>query len=323
MSSAMDLDASLDDIIKKKRPQQQKKINKPQLKNNNKQNKNTNNNNKNKKKNTGKQAQVQQKTTKNTGILSRLGRIGVQQQSKTTMKQGNRPALTTPLRTNKGRNTILAKALSKTATKASTPSADPSSIVITKQISSSRNSSDELQRSSGSFAFQQRYQSPFSIAQQQPSFRQEPSFSIRGVSRSPSSSSSGISIRGESGPASVLISNLDREANADDIKTACSQFGEVIGCEVFYDRNGRSVGEAEVEFASKASALDCIAKLDNEEADGQIIRVTLRERPNKYLRQSDTRPIIASTVAYPSTGKMYADQMNTTSRYGVQNGRRY
>jgi RNA recognition motif-containing protein len=52
-------------------------------------------------------------------------------------------------------------------------------------------------------------------------------------------------------------------------KTACSQFGEVIGCEVFYDRTGRSVGEAEVEFATKVAALDCIAKLDNESADGK------------------------------------------------------
>lgn len=56
-------------------------------------------------------------------------------------------------------------------------------------------------------------------------------------------------------------------------KTACSQFGEVIGCEVFYDRTGRSVGEAEVEFATKAAALDCIAKLDNESADGKSDKI--------------------------------------------------
>lgn len=35
------------------------------------------------------------------------------------------------------------------------------------------------------------------------------------------------------------------------------------------DRIGRSYGEAEVEFATKAAALDCIAKLDNEVADGK------------------------------------------------------
>lgn len=45
------------------------------------------------------------------------------------------------------------------------------------------------------------------------------------------------------------------------------------------DRSGRSFGEAEVEFANKASALECIAKLDNEIADGRVLRAVLRTRP--------------------------------------------
>lgn len=44
------------------------------------------------------------------------------------------------------------------------------------------------------------------------------------------------------------------------------------------DASGRSFGEAEVEFATKAAALECIRKLDNEIADGRVLRATLRER---------------------------------------------
>lgn len=52
------------------------------------------------------------------------------------------------------------------------------------------------------------------------------------------------------------------------LQTACQQFGHVVRCELMTDSIGRSYGEAEVEFANKSAALDCIAKLDNEVADG-------------------------------------------------------
>ncbi|KAI8340569.1 hypothetical protein BC941DRAFT_370878 [Chlamydoabsidia padenii] len=323
MSSAMDLDASLDDIIKKKRPIQQKKGSSKQQQHNNKPNNKFQQKNITKStQNIGRQQSQQQKQVgkKTGGILGRLGPSGIQRQSKVNMKQPQRLQLTTAALRSKSRNGTLPKALdkpSKTSTlstsSATTPNA--SNIVITKHVSGRLDYDGQQQQYSSVYERYQPSQQPTMI-QQQP-IRQETNFAIRGLS----APSPGISIRGESGPASVLISNLDREANSDDVRTACSQFGDVIGCEVFYDRRGRSVGEAEVEFASKASALDCIAKLDNESADGQILRVILRERPtNKYVKPQETRPIMASAINYP-TGKMYADHIET-SRYGVPT-RRY
>ena len=67
-------------------------------------------------------------------------------------------------------------------------------------------------------------------------------------------------------------------------QTACQQFGQVIRCEVLVDHSGRSFGEAEIEFGNKASALDCISKLDNEVADGRILRAVLRTRPASSLQ---------------------------------------
>ena len=48
-------------------------------------------------------------------------------------------------------------------------------------------------------------------------------------------------------------------------------FGNVLNCEVLRDRQGRSFGEAEIEFSSKDAALDCIAALDNRLADGRYL----------------------------------------------------
>ena len=54
------------------------------------------------------------------------------------------------------------------------------------------------------------------------------------------------------------------------MKVACESFGSILHCEVLRDRFGNSFGEAEIEFSTKAAALDCISKLDNALADGKI-----------------------------------------------------
>ncbi|KAL1919387.1 uncharacterized protein VTP21DRAFT_2080 [Calcarisporiella thermophila] len=85
-------------------------------------------------------------------------------------------------------------------------------------------------------------------------------------------------IKGESGPAVVLVSNLDPMTSADDIKVAFSEFGEIHACCVSMDSNNLS-GIAEVEFARKASALACIQRYHRQIADDRVLKVELvRER---------------------------------------------
>jgi hypothetical protein len=43
----------------------------------------------------------------------------------------------------------------------------------------------------------------------------------------------------------------------------------VINCELAVDRSGRSLGEAEVEFAQKSAAVQAVQQLDGELADGK------------------------------------------------------
>jgi len=56
-------------------------------------------------------------------------------------------------------------------------------------------------------------------------------------------------------------------------------YGDVEEVDMHYDKHGYFTGEAQVKFATKASALQCIRILDNKPVDGRVLNVTLRERP--------------------------------------------
>ncbi|KAI7830892.1 hypothetical protein BX661DRAFT_180269 [Kickxella alabastrina] len=83
--------------------------------------------------------------------------------------------------------------------------------------------------------------------------------------------------RGEAGPATIFISNLDTEASAEDVKTCFKQFGAIKNSTLLYDRNGKASGHAEVTFAAKTAAEEAAGKLDNVLADGR--RLSVRVMP--------------------------------------------
>lgn len=74
--------------------------------------------------------------------------------------------------------------------------------------------------------------------------------------------------------------------------------GNILRCDVLRDRSGRSFGEAEIEFSTKSAALDCIAQLDNQMADGRYLRVILRE--NKPKTPVFAPKPIQSVISTPS-----------------------
>ncbi|KAJ2485939.1 hypothetical protein IWW37_005793, partial [Coemansia sp. RSA 2050] len=84
-----------------------------------------------------------------------------------------------------------------------------------------------------------------------------------------------ISIRGEAGPATVFISNLDSEASPEDVMTCFKQFGAIKNCTLLYDRMGKASGHAEVTYVAKQSAEEAVAKLNNALADGRRLSVQL------------------------------------------------
>ncbi|KAI8374388.1 uncharacterized protein BYT42DRAFT_518041 [Radiomyces spectabilis] len=310
-TTAMDLDSSLDDIIKKKKEQKHKPKPAAASQRN--------------------QAPFGRRNTANTNNVR--GRLAVSNRSKVIGKstQRNPPSRVVPSRplTTAGFGKV----------NRGVPKADPANIVITKAVS--RSPAGPKAGTAAIGRFEGRLGKPSQSAPRararpgfetttppaRPVYEPVPSepasqqrFTIRGIAHT---TSPGLSIRGEAGPATVLISNLDPGANAEDVKTACQQFGPVNHVELLMDRYGRSYGEAEVEFSNKASALQCITKLDNEIADGRVLRAILRNKPagvssgssaGGFATQS-VRSMVApvrSGFGTASSGKMYADHVIPT-----------
>ncbi|KAJ2796898.1 hypothetical protein H4R21_004532 [Coemansia helicoidea] len=108
-----------------------------------------------------------------------------------------------------------------------------------------------------------------------------------------------IVIKGEAGPASVFISNLDTEASTEDVRTCFKQFGAIKGCTLLYDSNGRATGHAEVTYAAKAAAEEAVAKLNNALADGR--RLAVKIMPASKQAAPNVAPFAAASAPQMST----------------------
>ncbi|KAF9179913.1 hypothetical protein BGZ51_006563 [Haplosporangium sp. Z 767] len=82
-----------------------------------------------------------------------------------------------------------------------------------------------------------------------------------------------VAFRGESGPVTIEIENLDPGTTAEDVKYVCSRFGEILSCVC-------SQGFSQVTYARKAAGTAAVDNLHGKKADnGKILRVTMRKSP--------------------------------------------
>ncbi|KAG0023766.1 hypothetical protein BGZ81_007938 [Podila clonocystis] len=113
---------------------------------------------------------------------------------------------------------------------------------------------------------------------------------IRGVAPGES-----VAFRGESGPVTIEIENLDPGTTADDVKYVCSRFGEIKSCMC-------SNGYAQVTYARKAAGHAAIENLHGKKADnGQILRVVMRPNP---IIHTTAAPAPAAPTPTPLSGPM-------------------
>ncbi|KAG0053138.1 hypothetical protein BGZ83_001610 [Gryganskiella cystojenkinii] len=139
--------------------------------------------------------------------------------------------------------------------------------------------------------------------------------SIRGSA--PGAPGVNVAFRGESGPVTVEIENLDPETTADDVKYVCSRFGEIKSCVCTH-------GFSQVTYARKAAGLAAIENLNGKKADnGKILRVTMRA--NAIIHQEPVAPAVThvpTAIAGPmkiltravhgtmtNAGTLYSDQL--------------
>ncbi|KAJ2355157.1 hypothetical protein GGF43_002858 [Coemansia sp. RSA 2618] len=124
-----------------------------------------------------------------------------------------------------------------------------------------------------------------------------------------------ISIKGEAGPATVFISNLDTEATPEDVKTCFKQFGAIKACTLLYDHSGKASGHAEVTYASKVAAEEAAAKLNNVLADGR--KLSVRLVPSSQSVQKPTLAPFARAKLPVAPGKSRKSKRSGAGRMDI------
>ncbi|KAJ2844982.1 hypothetical protein GGI22_006704 [Coemansia erecta] len=124
-----------------------------------------------------------------------------------------------------------------------------------------------------------------------------------------------ISIKGEAGPATVFISNLDTEASAEDVKTCFKQFGTIKNCTLLFDHNGRASGHAEITYTAKAAADEAVANLNNALADGRTLSVRL-------VQGGTSKSSAPQTASFAGGSAASAAGTSQQSRRGGRNTRK-
>ncbi|KAG0275598.1 hypothetical protein BGZ95_008583 [Linnemannia exigua] len=130
-----------------------------------------------------------------------------------------------------------------------------------------------------------------------------------------------VAFRGESGPVTIEIENLDPGTTTDDVKYVCSRFGEIRSCAC-------ANGFAQVTYARKAAGQAAIDQLHGKKADNnQILRVTMRAEAILHDELPSNANRVPSSIAGPmkilqkavhgtlrNAGNLYSDNILAAER---------
>ncbi|KAJ9057330.1 RNA-binding RNA annealing protein [Entomophthora muscae] len=132
----------------------------------------------------------------------------------------------------------------------------------------------------------------------------------------PAPQETSVAIKGASGPATILVSNLDPEANTADLRECFGHFGELVEVSLLYDEHSRCSGNAEIKYGKKKEAQAAVDRMHNVVADNRTLIVQLK--PDPVPSRSVPPPRQESRAApAPSTSRNSSGPSRSSNRAHV------
>ena len=85
----------------------------------------------------------------------------------------------------------------------------------------------------------------------------------------------------------LYVNNLNYDTTEDSLTRAFKKFGTVERVLIGYRRDGRSLGNAQVQFRSKKEAYDAIDEMDGAEVDGRPIKAKIFKSYENYKKERE------------------------------------
>ena len=87
----------------------------------------------------------------------------------------------------------------------------------------------------------------------------------------------------------LYVNNLNYDTTEAGLEKAFEKFGTVERVAIGYRRDGRSLGNAQIQFKSKREAVEAIEKMDGAEVDGRPIKAKIFKSYENYKKEKEAQ----------------------------------